>query len=148
MVVLPRASVAELVQVGTIGWVIMQDIPVNLGGYTLMVTEEPSIKMREGDDGELVQVINRAGELQFVVSLFAKAPSQPGRRSKGEEITVNLPVDPGKDFKAGTYVELIKAVINTYEIPDRDNPRKIASAGIWFKAEGLKPAKRGLSSAA
>lgn len=124
----------------------MQDISVNLANYTLMVTEEPTVKMREGGNGELVQVTNRAGEVQFVVSLFVKAAPLPGRRSKGEEITVNLPADPGEGFDLGTYVELINPVINTYEIPDRENPRKIASAGIWFKADGLKPAGRGLSS--
>ncbi|MTD53875.1 hypothetical protein [Amycolatopsis pithecellobii] len=127
----------------------MQDISINLGNYRLMVTEAPTMKTRENaQTGELETVTNRAGEVQFVVVLFAKPVAQPGRRpGKGEEIRVNLPADPGEGFDEGSYVELINPVLNTYEM--RDDNGRITASGLWFKADGLKPAApRGLSSAA
>lgn len=127
----------------------MQDISINLGNYRLMVTEAPTMKTRENQQtGELETVTNRKGEVQFVVVLFAKPVPQPGKRpGKGEEIRVNLPVEPGDGFEEGNYVELINPVLNTYEM--RDDNGRITASGLWFKAEGLKPAgQRGLSSAA
>jgi len=127
----------------------MRDIPVNLGGYRLMVTEEPQMKMRLNDAGEQEPVVDRDGVAQFVVMLFAKAKPLPGVRSgRGEEIKVNLPADPGDGFAEGTYVELVGAVVNTFEIPDKDDPRKIAQAGIWFKADGLKSLSKPVTEAA
>ena len=128
----------------------MKDLPISFGGHRVMVTEAPQTKMRENKQGELETVTNREGEQQFIVSLFVKAlPSGDGRTGKGEEITVNLPVDPGDGFEPGVYVELINPVVNHYAIPDREDPSKIANAGLWFKAAGLKPAgSGGLSSAA
>lgn len=128
----------------------MDDISINMSNYRLMVVDAPTMKMRQNADGELAPVVNRNGETQFVVSVFIKPITAPGDRArKGEEITVNLPVDPGEGFEPGTYVELINPVVNMYAIPDRDDPSKIANAGLWFKASGLKPAGQGgLSSAA
>lgn len=128
----------------------MDNLSINLSNYRLMVSEAPTMKMRENGDGEMEPVTNRRGETQFVVSVFAKPVAAPGERArKGEEITVNLPVDPGEGFEPGTYVELVNPVVNMYAIPDRDDPSKIANAGLWFKASGLKPAGQGgLSSAA
>ena len=65
-----------------------------------------------------------------------------------KEIKVNLPTDPGEGFHEGTYVELINTVINTYEM--RNDSGQITASGLWFKADGLKPAttNAGLSSAA
>ncbi|MPZ01000.1 MAG: hypothetical protein GEU97_24155 [Actinophytocola sp.] len=127
----------------------MKDIPANLGGFRLMVTEEPQMKMRENAAGEQEPVVDRDGVAQFVVMLFAKARPRPGVRSaRGEEIKVNLAADPGEGLTEGTYVELINPVINTFEIPDKDDPRKIAQAGIWFKADGLKPLHQQVSDAA
>lgn len=121
----------------------MKDIPVNLGGYRLMVTEEPQMKMRENPAGEQEPVVDRDGITQFVVMLFAKPRPQPGvRPGKGEEIKVNLSCDPGEGFTEGSYVELVNPVLNTFEIADRENPRKISQAGVWFKADGLKPTSR------
>src|SRR5699024_5867028 len=87
---------------------------------------------------------------QFVVSLIAKPVTGPGERSrKGEEINCNLSADPGDGFEPGTYVELVNPQVHVYAIPDKEDARKIANAGMWFKAEGLKPAgSGGLSSAA
>jgi hypothetical protein len=126
----------------------MQDISINLSNYRLMVTEEPTTKMRENKAGEMEPVTNKAGETQFVVVLFAKQrPRQGQRPGKGEEIKVNLPVDPGDGFVEGSYVELIDPVLNTYEM--RNDEGRITASGLWFKAAGLKPAGRGeLSSAA
>jgi hypothetical protein len=127
----------------------MQDISINLSNYKLMVTEAPTMKTRENPQtGELETVTNRAGEVQFVVVLFAKPIPREGRRQgKGDEIRVNLAAEPGDGFEEGTYVELINGVLNTYEM--RDDTGRITASGLWFKADGLKPAaQRGLSSAA
>ncbi|GAA3891398.1 hypothetical protein GCM10022243_65360 [Saccharothrix violaceirubra] len=121
----------------------LQDLPVMLNGYRLMITEAPAVKTREAEDGTVSPVVDRlSGETQYVVTVFAKPVPVEGRRpGKGEEIRVNLPGDPGDKFGEGMYVELVNAVVNTYEIPDRVDPRKIASAGLWFKASGLKPVR-------
>jgi hypothetical protein len=128
----------------------MQDIPANLGGYKLIVSEEPSMKMREDrETGQMVPVVDREGVTQFVVSLFAKPIPAPGALArKGEEIKVTLSTDPGEGFEEGTRVELINAVVNLYSMPDKQDPRKIASAGLWFKAAGMKPAARRSDKAA
>ncbi|ACU35065.1 hypothetical protein [Actinosynnema mirum] len=128
----------------------LQDLPVVLGGYRLMITEAPAVKVRELEDGSVVPVLDRVTQQeQFVVTLFAKPLPVAGKKAgKGEEIRVNLPGDPGEGFEEGMYVELVGAVVNTYEIPDRMDPRKIASAGLWFKAAGLKPVARAVRPAA
>lgn len=118
----------------------MQDVPINLSGYALRITEPPTTKMRQLDNGDVEPVTNRDGEVQFVVTVFAKPKAVDGQRQgKGAEFRVNLPADPGEGFVEGMVVELISPLLNTYEIPDRDNPRLTASSGLWFKAEGLKP---------
>ncbi|RSM80419.1 hypothetical protein DMH04_30270 [Kibdelosporangium aridum] len=114
----------------------MRDIPVDLGGYKLMVTEAPTMKMRQ-KDGQMVAATDREGVTQFVVALFAKRrPGPDGFSSKGEEIKVTLATDPGPDFEEGTYVELISACLNAYSMETEDG-RTIS--GISFKAKGLKP---------
>src|SRR5207302_2444938 len=51
------------------------------------------------DTGQLVPVVNRDGEQQFVVMVLAKPkPGEDGRKRKGEEISVNLPHDPGDEI--------------------------------------------------
>ncbi|MEU3649424.1 hypothetical protein AB0E59_39040 [Lentzea sp. NPDC034063] len=126
----------------------LNDIPVILTHYKLLVTEAPCVKMRELDGGQLVPVVDRnTNEEQFVVVLFAKArPSEGRRKTKGEEIRVNLPGDPGAGFEEGDYVELINPVINTYEMRGEDG--KITASGLWFKADGLTPAARIVSAPA
>lgn len=128
----------------------MDNIPVNLGGYKLIVSEEPAMKMRENKEtGEMVPVTDRQGVTAFVVSLFAKPIPAPGQLPrKGEEIRVTLSTDPGEGFEEGMRVELINALVNLYAMPDREDPRKIASAGLWFKADGMKPATRQTQQAA
>ncbi|MEC3974866.1 hypothetical protein [Amycolatopsis sp. H20-H5] len=127
----------------------MQDVPINLMGYTLRVTEPPTVKTRQLENGELEPVTNRDGVLQFVVVCFAKPKAVEGQRQgKGAEIRVNLGADPGDGFTEGMVVELVNPLLNTYEIPDRDNPRLTASSGLWFKADGLKPAAASTTSSA
>jgi hypothetical protein len=117
----------------------LQNIPANLGGFRLMVTEAPAVKMREAKDGTLTPVVDRDTQSeQYVVVLFAKPKPVAGKRAgKGEEIRVNLPGAPADEFEEGDYVELINLVINTYEM--RGDDGKISASGMWFKADGLKP---------
>ena len=108
----------------------MRDIPVNLGGYRLMVTEAPVLKTREGENGPEV-VTDRDGANLYTVSLFAKKKGE-----KGEEIKVTLTTDPGESVEEGDMVELIDATITPYSFK---NDRGEVVAGIAFKAAGLKP---------
>lgn len=123
----------------------LNDVPVILSHYKLMITEAPCVKMRELGNGQTVPVIDKfTNEEQYVVVLFAKArPVEGKRKAKGEEIRVNLPHDPGAGFEEGDYVELVNPVINTYEMRGEDG--KITASGMWFKADGLTPAARVVS---
>ncbi|MFE3179090.1 hypothetical protein ACFXPA_44430 [Amycolatopsis sp. NPDC059090] len=121
----------------------MQDIPFYSGGYKFMVTEAPVMKMREVK-GEMVPAVDKNTDLtEFVVMLFAKArkPGRNGRIGKGEEIKVTLATDPGEGFDEGTYVELVNPVLNTWQTTNDEG--RITGSGLWFKAEGLKPAGAG-----
>lgn len=118
----------------------MRDIPVNLGGYKLMVVEPPCPKTREVTPGVVERVVDRQGVTQFVVSLFAKLRVVPGERApKGEEIKVTLGTDPGEGFEEDALVELIDAKLNAYQI---DNGDGRVTSGVSFKAMGLKPVRR------
>ncbi len=115
----------------------MRDIPVNLGGYKLMITEAPVMKMREQRDGTTVPAVDNDNVTKFVVSLFAKRRVQAGERpGKGEEIKVTLASDPGEGFDEGTYIELIEATVSPYSFKN-DNGETIS--GISFAARGLTP---------
>jgi hypothetical protein len=114
----------------------LKNIPANLQGYKLMITEAPALKMRENDKGEMEPVTDRQGVQQFVVSLFAKRRTQPGEfAEKGEEIKVTLTVDPGEGFEEGSYVQLVDAMVSHWE---RKNGDRYMS-GLSFKAGGLTP---------
>lgn len=126
----------------------MRNIPVNLSGFKLMVTEAPVMKMRENERGETVPATDYQGVQQFVVALFAKRLPGPGGgpAGKGEEIRVTLATDPGEGFEEGSYVELIDATVSAWAMKDGSEGVR---SGLSFKAMGLKPAApRGLSSAA
>ncbi|WP_431879965.1 hypothetical protein [Amycolatopsis sacchari] len=123
----------------------MRNIPVNLSGFKLTITEAPAMKTRENEaTGESEVVVNRfTNEVQYVVALFAKPlPRKDGKPAgKGEEIRVTLTADPGEGFEEGMRVELIDATVSAWAMGDR--------SGLSFRALGLKPAgERGLSSAA
>lgn len=115
----------------------MKDIPADLGGYTLMVTESPERKTREVD-GRVEPVVDRASNAAlFTVSLFAKLKaSDSGRRAKGEEIKVTLETDPGEGFDEGTYVQLINLRVSPYSF---QNDRGQTMSGLSYKATGLTP---------
>ena len=121
----------------------MQDIPFYSGGYKFMVTEAPTMKLKEVN-GEMIPAVDRrTGATSFVVMLFAKPrkAGPNGRIGKGEEIKVTLATDPGDGFDEGTYVELLDPVLNTYQTTNDEG--RITGSGLWFKAEGLKPAGAG-----
>ena len=109
----------------------MRNIPINLGGYRLMITESPTVKTREGKDGRDEVVTDNEGVTKFVVSVFAKVKGQ-----KGEEIKVTLSTDPGSDFEDGALVELVDATISPSAFK---NDRGETVAGVAFSAGGLKP---------
>jgi hypothetical protein len=114
----------------------MRDIPCNLGGYTLMVTESPEMKTRQTDDGGTELVIDRDTKANlFVLSLFAKQRPVNGRKFKGEEIKVTIETDPG-ELTEGTYVELIDSRVSPYSFK---NDRNETVAGISFRAAGVTP---------
>lgn len=109
----------------------MRNIPINLGGYRLMITEPPTMKTRKGKDGADEIVTDDDGVTKFVVALFAKVKGQ-----KGEEIRVTLSTDPGESFDEGDLVELVGATVSPYSFK---NDRGDTVAGIAFSAAGLKP---------
>jgi len=115
----------------------MRDIPADLGGYTLMVTECPERKTREVD-GRSEAVVDRATNAAvFTVSLFAKLRAGDGvRRAKGEEIKVTLETDPGEGFDEGAYVQLVNLRVSPYSFL---NDRGQTLSGLSFKAVGLTP---------
>lgn len=109
----------------------LRDIPVNMGGFKLMVTEEPSQKTRRDTDGREELVTDRDGVAVFTVSLFAKTKGQ-----KGEEIRVTLEADPGDGFADGALVDLINGRVNYYEFTNAQGEKV---SGMAFKASGLTP---------
>lgn len=109
----------------------MRNIPINLNGYRLQVSEVPEMKMREDDSGRKAPVTDRDGVTKFVVSLFAKVKGE-----KGEEIRVTLDSDPGEDFSDGMLVELVDPKLSPYSFKNKKNE---VVAGIAFSAAGLKP---------
>ncbi|MCX2734453.1 hypothetical protein OOZ19_29765 [Saccharopolyspora sp. NFXS83] len=114
----------------------MRNIPVNLQGYKLMVTESPALKMRENDNGVEEVVTDRSGVQHFVVSLFAKKRPMEGQfAEKGEEIKVTLTADPGEGFEEGTYVQLIDATVSPWQT---ERNGRYAS-GLAYRAAGVTP---------
>lgn len=115
----------------------MRNIPVDLGGFRLMVSESPEVKTRETVDGRTEVVTEYGTDVQlFTVSLFAKERRVDGRKSKGEEIKVTLESDPGDDVAEGVYVELVEARVSPYSFK---NDKGETVSGVAFRAKGLKP---------
>ena len=118
----------------------MRDIPVVLEGYQATNPKVQGLGFaatREAERGNEVPVLDRDGVRQFVVSLFVRERSAPGRRSaKGEEIRVTLESDPGPNFGEDTVVALIDPRVTPYQM--ESNGR--VNAGLAFKARGLAPA--------
>lgn len=109
----------------------MRDIPVDLSGYRLMVTEPPALKMKRTPDGMVEPATDGEGANLYTVSLFAKKKGE-----RGEEIRVTLATDPGDAVDEGDLVELIGATLTPYSFK---NDRGETVFGIAFKAMGLKP---------
>lgn len=115
----------------------MRDIPCNLSGYTLMLTEPPEMKTREGKDGQTEVVTDRDTKAAlFVVSLFAKQRRVEGRKApRGEEIKVTVEADPG-ELEDGAYVELIDPRVSPYSFKNDEGQ---TVSGISFRAAAIKP---------
>ena len=128
----------------------MQNIPVLMSGYELMITLPPETKMRETEKdgkktGEYAPVTNKKGEVQFTVSVLARQVSTPGQPArKGEELKVSLTVDPGEGFVPGSLVELVNPVINSYSFK---NDAGETVSGISWRADGLTPVVRSQQAA-
>lgn len=118
----------------------MQDLPVMLTGYTLMLSEPVGPKMGQDDDGVFRQSTSREGIALFQAVMFAKPKHIDGqpRQPKGEEIRVTLAADPGGTFEAGDYVELVSPTVSHYLIEGKGR----TTAGLVFKALGLTPVTR------
>lgn len=119
----------------------MRDLPVDLGGYKLLVTEAPEMKTRvDRETGQVVPATEfGSDEPQFVVMLFAKQreAGPNGRKSKGEEIKVTLPRQPGEEIEEGTYVELSGVLASPYEM--KNEKGVITNSGLSFKARSIVP---------
>jgi hypothetical protein len=109
----------------------MRNIPVNLSGYRLTITEAPEMKTRTDDNGREEVVTDRNGVTRFTVALFAKIKGE-----KGEEVRFTLDTDPGEGFEEGMRVELIDARVSPYSFK---NARGETVSGISFAATGIKP---------
>jgi hypothetical protein len=108
----------------------MRNIPVDLSGFRLMVSEEPAMKMRRSENGDSAPVADRVtGEVLFQVALFMK---QSGQR--GEEIRVTLPGDPGEGFSEGVLVDLVSPSVSPYQF---ENGRGETVSGVSWRAEGV-----------
>ncbi|GAA2338253.1 hypothetical protein GCM10009854_13130 [Saccharopolyspora halophila] len=115
----------------------LRNIPVVMSHYKMQVTEEPVVKTRENETGEIVPVTDWQGAQQFVVSLFVKARPQEGQRpGKGEEIRVTLETAPDDDVTDGAVVELHNPRVSHWE--NDINGRKMS--GLSWKATGIKRA--------
>jgi hypothetical protein len=119
----------------------MRNIPVDLSGFRLMVSEEPAVKMKRNGKGEQEPVADtRTGAVLYLVAVFVKAPGQ-----RGEEIRVTLPADPGEGFAEGSLIEFVSPTVSPYQF---ENERGEQVSGISWRAEGLKPVRAGRASAA
>lgn len=116
----------------------LKNIPVELSGHKVQVTEAPMIKMYEDDNGkQTVATAFGSDAALFVVSVFLKPlPDANGRSGKGAEVKVTLETDPG-EVAEGSRVELINPRVSHYEFSDKDGR---SLSGLSWKATGLKPA--------
>ncbi|MFD7657904.1 hypothetical protein ACFV4N_28360 [Actinosynnema sp. NPDC059797] len=119
----------------------LSNIPVLLDGYTLQITEVPTLKMRMDEQTKQeVPATDRDGAQLFVVRLFAKPPAGPsGRRGKGDEIAVTLTTDPGDGFEEGDRVDLVDPTVSMWS--------NDFGAGLSFRAVALVPRVRSSAAA-
>jgi len=118
----------------------MNNIPCNLEGYKLMVTELPEVKSFTDDAGNTrIATVYGTDDPIYVVSLFAKPreAGPHGKRAKGEEIKVEFTREPDQEFEEGTYVNLDRATVSLTDFTSSKGDRFV---GLKFRAEGLVPA--------
>jgi len=115
----------------------LRNIPVELSGHKVLVTEAPTVKTREDANGaDVVVTDHRTGATQYVVTLFVKPlPNEDGYAGKGAEIRCTLETDPGDAVSEGDRVELIHPRVSHWE--NELNGR--AMSGLAWRATGLKP---------
>lgn len=114
----------------------LRNIPVELSGHKVLVTEAPTVKTREGKDGRAEVVTDRDGATQYVVVLFVKPrPNEQGYAGKGAEIKCTLETDPGDEVSDGDLVELINPRISHWE---NEIDGRVMS-GLAWRATGIKP---------
>jgi hypothetical protein len=116
---------------------VLRNIPVELSGHKVLVTEAPTVKMREGTDGQQEVVIDRQTDATlFTVALFVKPrPNGEGYAGKGAEIKCTLETDPGDVVSDGDLVELINPRVSHWE--NELNGRMMS--GLAWRATGIKP---------
>lgn len=113
----------------------LRNIPVELSGHKVQVTEAPVVKMREGKDGQPEVVTDFEGATQYEVMLFVKPRPVDGRRpGKGAEIKCTLETEPDEDISDGALVELINPRVSHWE--SELNGRMMS--GLSWRATGLK----------
>jgi hypothetical protein len=118
----------------------MQNIPCNLEGYKLMVTELPEVKSFTDDNGNTrVATVYGTDDPIYVVSLFAKPreAGMNGRRAKGEEIKVEFTREPEQEFEEGTYVQLDRPTVSLTDFTTAKGDRIV---NLKIRAHGLVPA--------
>ncbi len=115
----------------------LRNIPVELSGHKVLVTEAPTVKTREGEDGQPEVIVDKqTGATQFVVALFIKPrPNGDGYAGKGAEIKCTLETDPGDEVSEGDLVELINPRVSHWE--NELNGRLMS--GLAWRATGIKP---------
>lgn len=117
----------------------MKNVPAELGGFKLMVTEVPEMKVKVDEEtGEATPVTDFAsGEPTYKLGLFAKVKEagKDGFRPKGEEINVTIVGDPG-ELEEGMYVELSGVTTSPYAMHGKNNCN--INSGLSFRAQGLR----------
>ena len=117
----------------------LKNIPVLLEGYKVQVTEEPTLKMIEKEDGSQVPATDFQGVQQHVVMLFVKPKPVNGERAgKGQEIKVTLETSPEDDVTDGALVEMINPRVSHWE--NDFNGRTMS--GLSWRATGIKAVHR------
>lgn len=119
----------------------LNNLPIILSGYRVMVSEAPAIKMRREGETEVPVIDRTTNQPAYIVELLVKPVARPGERAgKGEVIRVTLPYAPAEEIEDGDYVELVNPTVSYYEVEDRVTGRK--NSGLSFRAETLKPVRR------
>lgn len=118
----------------------MKNLPVDLSGYKLMVSEAPTLKMRtdKKTGEEVVSTVYGTDIPQYVVNLFAKPkePGPTGRRAKGEEIKVTFTTEPSDGIDEGMFIQLIAPTVSHFEI---EEDGVIKMSGLSYAASALSP---------